>query len=120
MGSSYFLPKLIGSAVAAELMYTGRMISAEEALRIGLVSRVVERDQLLETALELAQEMVTSATPFGLRITKEVFELAQSGMSLEAVVHIENRNQVLAGQTKDASTARQSWQSEQKPPYTDE
>jgi enoyl-CoA hydratase len=120
MGSSYFLPKLLGSAMAAELMYTGRMVSAEEALQIGLVSRVVEPDRLLETALELAQEMVDSATPFGLRITKEVIEQAQSGMSLEAVVQIENRNQVLAGRTKDASAAGLAWTSQQKPSYGDE
>jgi len=120
MGSSYFLPKLVGSATAAELMYTGRMVSAEEALQIGLISRLVERDQLLESALELAQEMIDSATPFGLRITKEVFEQAQSGMSLEAVVHIENRNQVLASQTKDASAAGNAWDSQEKPPYVDE
>jgi enoyl-CoA hydratase len=43
MGSSYFLPKLLGSAMAAELMYTGRMVHGPEALEIGLVSRLVER-----------------------------------------------------------------------------
>jgi enoyl-CoA hydratase len=120
MGSSYFLPKLLGSAMAAELMYTGRMVHASEALEIGLVSRLVERDQLLDTALDLAQQMVDSATPFGLRITKEVFDQVQSGMSLETAIHIENRNQVLATRTQDAAAAMVAWASDKKPEYRDE
>jgi enoyl-CoA hydratase len=120
MGSSYFLPKLLGSALAAELMYTGRMVHAPEALEIGLVSRLVERDQLMEVALEMAQLMVDSATPFGLRITKEVFDLVQSGMSLETAVHIENRNQVLGVQTKDAAAAMVAWAQAEKPKFRDE
>jgi enoyl-CoA hydratase len=120
MGSSYFLPKLLGSALAAELMYTGRMVYAPEALEIGLVSRLVERDQLLEAALEMAQQMIDSATPFGLRLTKEVFDQVQSGMSLETAIHIENRNQVLAVRTKDAAAAMAAWADEKKPEYRDE
>jgi enoyl-CoA hydratase len=120
MGSSYFLPKLLGSALAAELMYTGRMVYAPEALAIGLVSRVVERDQLLEAALEMAQAMIDSATPFGLRLTKEVFDQVQSGISLEAAIHIENRNQVLAVHTKDTAAAMAAWTEEKKPKYRDE
>jgi enoyl-CoA hydratase len=120
MGTSYFLPKLLGPALAAELMYTGRMVYAPEALEIGLVSRLVERDQLLDAALDLAQQMVDSATPFGLRITKEVFDQVQAGISLETALHIENRNQVLAVQTKDAQAAMAAWSEEKKPEYRDE
>jgi enoyl-CoA hydratase len=120
MGSSYFLPKLLGSALAAELMYTGRMVYASEALEIGLVSRLVERDQLLDAALGMAQQMLDSATPLGLRLTKEVFDQVQSGMSLETAIHIENRNQVLAVHTKDAAAARAAWADEKKPKYRDE
>jgi enoyl-CoA hydratase len=120
MGTSYFLPKLLGSARAAELMYTGRMVQAREALEIGLVSRIVEGEQLLEAALELAQQMVESATPFGLRITKELLNQVYSGMSLDAVLHLENRNQVLATQTKDATAAMRAWARRQKPEYQDE
>jgi len=120
MGSSYFLPKLLGSALAAELMYTGRMVHAPEALEIGLVSRLVERDQLVDAALEMAQQMIDSATPFGLRLTKEVFDQVQSGISLEAAIHIENRNQVLAVHTKDAAAAMAAWAEEKKPKYRDE
>ncbi|WP_019874046.1 enoyl-CoA hydratase/isomerase family protein [Sporichthya polymorpha] len=53
-GGSWLLPKLVGSGVAAELALTGDVINASRALELGLVSRVVEPEQLLPTALELA------------------------------------------------------------------
>jgi enoyl-CoA hydratase len=120
MGTSYFLPKLVGSAMAAELMYTGRLVHGPEALEIGLVSRLVERDRLLDSALELAQQMVEAAAPFGLRITKEVIDQVQSGLSLETALHIEDRNQVLATRTKDSFAAASAWASSNKPEYEDE
>src|SRR6185503_18212448 len=53
-GGSWFLPKLVGSAYAAEMLFTGTMISAQEAERIGLVNRAVPHDQLMPAVLELA------------------------------------------------------------------
>ena len=44
VGTSYWLPRIVGPTMAAELMLTGRRVPAEEALRIGLLNRVVERD----------------------------------------------------------------------------
>ena len=53
-GGSYFLPRLIGSGLAAELAFTGDLIDAERALSMGLVNRLVEHEQLIPTAVELA------------------------------------------------------------------
>lgn len=53
-GGTYFLPRLIGSGMAAELAYTGDILDAQRALEIGLVNRVVEPDQLLPVSIELA------------------------------------------------------------------
>ena len=53
-GGSYFLPRLIGSGLAAELAFTGDLIDAERALSMGLVNRVVEHEQLIPTTVELA------------------------------------------------------------------
>lgn len=119
MASSYFLPKLLGPALAAELMYTGRFVDADEALRTGIVSRVVPGDKLLDTALGLAGEMITHASPFGLRITKEAINLAQGGLSLEETVAIENRNQVLALQTQDFMMAAAAWAQKKNPEFKD-
>lgn len=56
-GSSYFLPRLIGYGKAAELVFTARMIEAEEALQIGLVNQIVEHETLLSEAENMAQEI---------------------------------------------------------------
>lgn len=119
MGSSYFLQKHLGSSVAAEMMYTGRFMEAEEALQRGVVSRIVEGEKLLDTAYELAEQIVHTATPFALRITKEVINRVQGGLSLEEAIEIENRNQVLAIQTKDMQRAVMAWAQKQTPEFED-
>ncbi len=69
-GGSWFLPKLVGSAKACELIFTGSMISAAEAEKIGLANRVVPHDQLMPQVMELAERM--SRNPPGvLRLAKE-------------------------------------------------
>jgi enoyl-CoA hydratase/carnithine racemase len=69
-GGSWSLPRLVGSANACELIFTGSMISADEAMRIGLVNRVVPNDRLMSTVTELATTMTRSA-PRVLRLAKE-------------------------------------------------
>jgi len=69
-GGSWFLPKLVGSANACQLIFTGSMISAEEAQRIGLVNRVVPHAELMPTALELATTVAKSA-PRVVRLAKQ-------------------------------------------------
>src|SRR5262249_33928773 len=69
-GASWFLPNLVGSANACELIFTGSMISAEEAQRIGLVNRVVPHAELMPTVLELATT-VTKSAPRVVRLAKE-------------------------------------------------
>ncbi len=69
-GGSWFLPKLIGSAKACELVFTGSMVPAVEAERIGLVNRVVPHDDLMPVVMDLATTM--SLNPPGvLRLAKE-------------------------------------------------
>ncbi len=63
MGGSIRLTKAIGKAKAMDLVLTGRMIDAEEADRIGLVSRVVNHDTLLEVALTVAQDIAAFSIP---------------------------------------------------------
>jgi len=64
------LPRTIGVGKAKELIYTGRVIKADEALAIGLVNQVVEPEELINTALELAQE-IASQSPNAVRLSKE-------------------------------------------------
>jgi len=69
-GGSWFLPKLVGSAKACELVFTGTMISAEDAQRIGLINRVVPDEQLMDSVMELAGTIAKNP-PGVLRLAKE-------------------------------------------------
>ena len=69
-GGSWFLPKLVGSARACELVFTGTMISALEAERIGLVNHVVPHDQLIPSVMDLAGKIAKNP-PEVLRLAKE-------------------------------------------------
>ncbi len=69
-GTAYLLPRLVGLANACELLYSGRLIAAEEALRMGLVNRVVPHESLLATVREVAAEMATLCSPRSIRIMK--------------------------------------------------
>jgi enoyl-CoA hydratase/carnithine racemase len=90
--SSFFLPKLIGTGRAYEFLLTGDFMSAQEAKELGFVSRIVEKDKLMETAREIADKMV-SKSPVGLWMTKEAINMNLDGASLEQALHLENRNQ---------------------------
>lgn len=92
LASSYFLPRLIGSGRANEFLLTGNFMSAEEAMSLGFASRVVEKEKLQSTALEIAETMA-SKNPMGLRMTKEAINQNLGAGSLEHALHMENRNQ---------------------------
>ncbi len=94
MACSYFLPRLIGAGRAYEFMLTGNFMSAEEAISLGLASRLVEREQVMEIALELARTM-NSKNPMGLRLTKEAINMNLDAGGLEQALNMEDRNQTL-------------------------
>ena len=98
MGVSYFLPRLVGVSVASELMLTGRFIHADRALATGLVSEVVPKDKLEETARGYVADMLRTS-PLGLKLTKDCLNHAVDAGSLEAAIAIEDRNQILCVQS---------------------
>jgi enoyl-CoA hydratase/carnithine racemase len=93
LGTSYFLPRMLGTSVAAELMMTGRFIHADRALAVGLVSDVVDDDQLEGAARALVEDLL-AASPIGLRKTKEVMTRAAEIEDLSAVIALEERTQM--------------------------
>ncbi|MFC1928674.1 enoyl-CoA hydratase/isomerase family protein [Chloroflexota bacterium] len=70
-GMTHFLPTTVGTSKALELMFTGEMISAAEAERLGIVSRVVPPDELMKTARELAAKIAQQA-PIAVELTKKI------------------------------------------------
>ena len=68
-GGTQRLPKLVGAGMAKEMMYTGRMVKAEEAKAIGLVNRVVEPESLLKETEEMMKNIVSMA-PMAVKYTK--------------------------------------------------
>lgn len=100
IGSSYFLPRLMNASLAAELILTGKFISAERALSLGLLAQVVDEDQLEAAAQEDIRLMLTTS-PLGLRLSKEALNFNIDAPGMEAAIALEDRNQILAAQTDD-------------------
>ena len=94
LGCSYFLPRLVGLSHASDILYTGRKVRADEAERMGLVSKVVPREVLMEAALSYAKMMVSKSVG-GLKLTKRVLEENLHASSLQSAVNLENRNQTV-------------------------
>jgi len=94
MAASYFLPRLIGTGRAHEFLLTGNWMTSEEADKLGFVSRVAPREDLIETARQIA-DIMNSKNPLGIRMTKEALNCSIDAQGLEAAIEMEDRNQVL-------------------------
>jgi enoyl-CoA hydratase/carnithine racemase len=118
LASSYHLPRLIGMSRAAEILYTGRFVTAEEAEKIGLVFKLVKGDEgkLLEVGMEIAQELLTKS-PLGLRMTKEAVNLSLDSPSLETIMQLENRSQMLCSTSSDLMEGVNAFFDKRKPKY---
>jgi enoyl-CoA hydratase/carnithine racemase len=117
MGVSYFLPRLVGASVAAELMMTGRFIHAPRALATGLVSEVVPDDGLEDAAQSYVDDLLNTS-PMGLRMTKEGLAMAIDAPSLEAAMAIENRNQLMTSKSPNVAEGMAAFLEKRKPVYS--
>ncbi|MBV1878610.1 MAG: enoyl-CoA hydratase/isomerase family protein [Pseudomonadales bacterium] len=118
VGVSYFLPRLVGSSLASEMLLTGNFITAERALSVGLISNIVARDKLNEAGREMA-ESITRNSPIGVRLTKECLNISVDASSLEAVVAMEDRQQILVAQTGDMKEGVSAFMGKREPEYLD-
>jgi enoyl-CoA hydratase len=117
VGTSYFLPRLVGPTHAVELMLTGRRFDAAEADRIGLLNRVVSRDELVDTARELAGEVIANSE-FGVYMTKLGFWANLDAPSLRHAMELENRTQVLGTFTGNLTEAGKAFVEKRDPIWT--
>ena len=102
-GGAWLLPRIIGGARAAELLFTGKTISADEALGWGLVSQVVSDDKLLETAHDMAHQ-VAGQSAEALRAAKRLMRHGQNS-SFEAVMEMSANAQALMHLSEDHNEA---------------
>jgi enoyl-CoA hydratase len=112
-GVSYLLPRLIGAARAFDMIVTGRAVDAQEAERMGIVSRVVPDDRLWDEAVALATG-VAAYTTFGLRNTKEVMWHNLDASTMEAAIALENRNQDLANAQPEVRQYMQAYAAQRR------
>jgi enoyl-CoA hydratase len=119
LGASWLLPRLIGAAQANDILLTGRRIDAAEALRMGLVSRVVPDAEILECALEIAAGMCRFS-PYGVQMTKQVIWANLENASLATAIELEDRNQIMLGMTDNLPEAIEAFDAGRQPVYTDE
>ncbi|MFK8024731.1 MAG: enoyl-CoA hydratase/isomerase family protein [Ilumatobacter sp.] len=114
MGTSYFLPRLVGASRSAELLLTARIFDAAEALSMGLVIDVADDGQVIERALETARLIVANA-PFATWMTKETMWQTVDAPSLRHALDTENRTQIMCSAAGDITEARAAFV-EKRPP----
>lgn len=117
VGVSWSLPRVVGLGRAAEIMFTGRFVDAEEAAAIGLVNRVVAAEHLLEESFEMAAQ-IASNTPFGVMLSKRVLNANVDAGSLTQAVEVENRGQTLATRGDDFREALEAFREKRAPKFT--
>jgi enoyl-CoA hydratase len=117
IGVSHMLPRIVGLGIAAEMMLTGRLVDATEAFRTGLANRVVDDEELLTAAQELAGEIARNS-PFGIRMTKQVLHRNVDAQSIEAAIELENRTQILATRSDDAQEALSAFKEKRVPKFS--
>lgn len=115
-GATWFLPRFLGAARAAELAMLGDPVAAADALRLGLVSRVVPGDALLDEARSMADRLAAAA-PGALAATKHALERSWS-IDLAAALEDEARLQGIAGASADHAEGLAAFREKRSPRFT--
>jgi enoyl-CoA hydratase/carnithine racemase len=115
-GGTWFLPRVVGAARAAEMALTGDRVDAETALAWGLVSRVVPAGQLLAEARALADRIAVNP-PQAVRMAKKLLRDSQL-QSLDATLELAAAMQVIAHQTDDHAEAVAAFMERRDPRFT--
>ncbi|MEZ5168199.1 MAG: enoyl-CoA hydratase-related protein [Acidimicrobiales bacterium] len=118
IGTSYFLPRLIGTGHAMDMMISGRHVAAEEADRMGLLNRLVPAGEHLDAAKQLAKAIAVN-NEYGLWLTKRGMWANVDAPSLRHAVELENRQQVLGTFTGNMTEAMQAFVERRDPDWND-
>ena len=116
-GLSFFLPRVVGYAAAADMIFTSRAVGADEALRLGLLNRIVPAAELLDSAVAYAGEM-TQWPPLALRMSKRVLQ-HNVDCGLEDALRFETLGLDFVGRARnDAKESRTAFVEKRKGDYT--
>jgi 2-(1,2-epoxy-1,2-dihydrophenyl)acetyl-CoA isomerase len=99
-GGTYFLPRLVGMAKACELIFTGEIIDAQEALRLGIVNAVYSPEELMPAAYELARK-IAAGPPVAIRLAKRALYHSEE-TDLRGALEFETFAQNVCSETEDA------------------
>ena len=116
--STWILPRLIGMSKAMDLLITGRMLSAAEALDYGIVSRVYPDDELMAAARELAEDIALSTAPASVAITKQLLWRQLFEPDAAAGKELEDKLFAWAGSGPDAAEGVRSFLEKRTPVWT--
>lgn len=114
-GGTYFLPRIVGMAKACELIFSGDVIDAEEALALGIVSRVVEPEALMDTVRTLARK-IAAGPPIAIRLAKRALYHNQA-CDLRAALEYETYAQNICRETEDAREGIQAFVEKRSPKF---
>jgi enoyl-CoA hydratase/carnithine racemase len=115
MGACHLLPRIVGHGRAAELLYLGDVVGAEEAHRIGFFNRVVEPDALLPEALGMARR-IADGPAFANNVTKTQLD-REMDVSLDTAIEMEAQAQAICMLHPDFREAHEAWRDKRKPRY---
>ncbi|MEQ8839470.1 MAG: enoyl-CoA hydratase-related protein [Acidimicrobiales bacterium] len=116
IGTSYFLPRLVGSGHAMDMMLSGRHVPAEEADRMGMVNRLVPAGTHLDVAKEYGAQLAKQ-NEYGLWLTKRGLWANIDSPSIRHAVELENRQQVLGTFTGNMQEAMKAFGERREPDW---
>jgi enoyl-CoA hydratase/carnithine racemase len=119
LGTSWLLTRLVGPAVTSDIAFTGRMVHAAEAERIGLVNSISEPGKLLDDALDLADSIVANS-PGGVQLSKRALQANMEIGSYAAALELENRGQALLTRSPDMPEALAAFKEKRRPVFRGE
>lgn len=117
-GGAYFLPRIVGLPKAMELLLTGDVVTAEDALGLGLVNRVVKHDSLMEETLKFAAK-IASKPPLAVRMMKRAVHQSLSSTLHSHLDYISSQLSLLS-ETKDHQEAARAFLEKRKPVFVGE
>lgn len=115
-GLSWLLPRAVGTQKAAEILFTGRPVFAEEAVRVGMALTTLPDDEIVAAAVALAEDIARN-TPFDIMLTKQSLWHNMEGVSLEHAIAFESRAIHLSQATEDAAEKKRAFFEKRAPNF---